>query len=339
MLTNREANILNIIVTEYVSTGQPVGSKQIASHLLKEVSSATIRNDMADLEEEGYIMRPHISAGGVPSNIGYRKHVSSIIQSRNEVSDSEREAILKRLKPDVNDVMEFIKTAAQCLADLAQNAAVITYPVAEKQRLIHFDLVKVNSTDALLVLVLPERRIKSVTVKFHSTISQNQMTFVANRLNGIFAGMNPFQIRFQNASLSHTETAIIDALLSIMNVEDANQPDLHVAGVKYLLSQPEFAQGPLGSSVVGALEDSSKIVSVLANTIKSESQVLIGDDINAEPLKPCSVVACRYGIADEATGMISIIGPTRMRYDRSIALIHSMSSIMNDMLAEQYGRV
>ncbi len=339
MLTTREADILNIIVSEYVSTGHPVGSKQIASHLLKEVSSATIRNDMADLEEGGYITRPHISAGGVPSNAGYRRHISSINQGANDISDSEREVTLRKLKQGSSDIVELVKTAAHCLADLAQNAVIITYPVAEKQRLIHFDLVKVNSTDALLVLVLPERRIKSVTVKFHSTISQNQMTFVANRLNGIFAGMNPFQIRFQNISLSQTETAIIDALLSIMNVDDSSQPELHLAGVKYLLAQPEFAHGTSVASVVGALEDSMRIVSVLTSALKTESRVLIGDDINSELLKPCSVVAFKYGVTGETTGMIGIIGPTRMRYDRAIALVHSMSSIRNTMLAEQYGRV
>ncbi len=336
MITEREVDILNIIVGEYVSTVQPVGSKQIASHLLKEVSTATIRNDMADLEEEGYIVRPHISAGGVPSNTGYRRHVASLDQTANELPASDRELILKKLKPSVKDMEEFVKTAAQCVADFAQNAVVITYPVSEKQRLVHFDLVKINSTDALLVLVLPERRIKTVTVKFHSTISQDQMTFIASRLNGLFSGMNQFQIRFQHLSLSPTETSIIDALLSIMNVEDATRFDLHVAGVKYLLAQPEFA-GQTAAGVVGALEDSMGMASVLAGALKSGSQVLIGDDIHSEPLKPCSLVTARYGVADEVTGMIGIIGPTRMRYDRSIVLIRSVSSIMNDLLAEQYG--
>ncbi len=337
MITEREVDILNIIVSEYVSKVQPVGSKQIASHLLKEVSTATIRNDMAELEEEGYIMRPHISAGGVPSNIGYRKHVASLNQTANDLPVLDRDIIHKRLKASAKDMDEFIKVAAQCLADLAENAVVITYPIAEKQRLVHFDLVKVNSTDALLVLVLPERRIKTVTVKFHSTISQDQMTFVANRLNSLFSGMNQFQIRFQHVSLSPTEAAVIDSLLSIMNAEDVTYSDFHVAGVRHLLAQPEFAASPVASGVVGALEDSIGIASVLTGALKSGSQVLIGDDIKSEPLKSCSVVAERYGVMAEVTGMIGIIGPTRMRYDRSIALVRSVSSIMNDLLVEQYG--
>ncbi|MSQ31630.1 MAG: heat-inducible transcription repressor HrcA [Dehalococcoidia bacterium] len=336
MITEREVDILNIIVGEYVSTVQPVGSKQIASHLLKEVSSATIRNDMADLEEEGYIVRPHISAGGVPSNNGYRRHVASLDQTAKEPPASDRELILKKLRPSVRDIEKFVKTAGQCLADLVQNVVVITYPVSEKQRLVHFDLVKVNSTDALLVLVLPERRIKTVTVKFHSTISQDQMTFVASRLNGLFSGKNQFQIRFQHVSLSPTETSIIDALLSIMNGEEATRFDLHVAGVKYLLAQPEFT-GQTASGVVGALEDSIGIALVLAGALKSGSQVLIGDDLHSDPLRPCSLVTARYGVADEVTGMIGIIGPTRMQYGRSIALIRSVSLVMNDLLAEQYG--
>lgn len=337
MITEREVEILNIIVGEYVSTVQPVGSRQIASHMLKEVSTATIRNDMADLEEEGYITRPHISAGGVPSDIGYRRHVASLDQAANELPASDLEMIQKRLKSSVKDMEEFVKASAQCIADLAQNAVVITYPVALKHRLVHFDLVKVNSTDALLVLVLPERRIKTVTVKFHSTISQDQMTFVANRLNSLFSGMNQFQIRFQRLSLSPTETAIIDALLSIMNVEDVAHLDLQVAGVKYLLAQPEFAASQVASGVVGALEDSNLMSSVLSGALKSGLQVLIGDDIHSEPLKPCSIISARYGVEDEVTGIISIIGPTRMRYDRSLALIRSVSGIMNDLLVEQYG--
>src|SRR6185295_8433979 len=128
MITEREVDILNIIVGEYISTIQPVGSKQIASHLLKEVSTATIRNDMADLEEEGYIVRPHISAGGVPSNNGYRRHIASLDQSANEIQSSDRELILKKLRYSVKDIEDFVKTAAQCLADFVQNAVVITYP-------------------------------------------------------------------------------------------------------------------------------------------------------------------------------------------------------------------
>ena len=335
MFSGRKAHILNIIVDEYVTTAQPVGSKQVAMRLLKEVSPATIRNDMADLEEQGYILRPHTSAGGVPSSLGYRRYVTFLEQGQQELPSGDRAAISTRLRGISGNPEGLMRAVAASLASIAHNAAVVTYPRSPQPRLRHLDMVKVQQKAALLVVLTQEQQLRRHLVRFADSVSQDQLLFISNRLNSLFNGLNPTQIQSQRSALSPLESVVLDAALAAMEGEQA-YVEAQVAGIKYLLDQPEFAQGGQMREVVEVLEDVGTLSAIMPSSMEGSYQVLIGEENPRESMRQCSIIMARYGSPDEARGVVSIIGPTRMQYQRSIAAARSLASLMDELLAELY---
>jgi len=336
-LTPRQATILNIIVADYIATATPVPSEHIARRHRLGVSPATVRNEMSALEGEGYIIRPHTSAGGVPSDKGYRFFVESLAEVP-ELPLEVRVAIRRRMA-QARDLEWCVRVAAEVLAELVRNLGLVTFPVAGGARLRHLELVHLQDLLALLVAIFQPARVRQRFIPLPEPASQEDLTRTANRLTALFSGLDRRSIAERTEELTPREEQVVDHLLALMEEEDrALYTDLYMEGLKHLLRQPEFAEADRAWQVVDLVEERKPLQEVLAEAPQGEGvRVVIGGEQREEALRPFSVVLARYGVPGEAVGVVGVLGPTRMEYPRAIAGVRYLSAVLNEMVGAVRG--
>jgi len=337
VLSRRSEAILKIIVSEYIASANPVASEGIAHSYSLGVSPATIRHEMACLEEEGYITRPHTSAGGVPSDKGYRYYIECLIEGV-ELSEKEQQAIRQFFYQAEQDMEEWVRLAAAVLARRLRNVALVTLPRATACHLRYLDLVSVQEFLALLIIVLQEARLKQQLFALDQPLSQDELTVISNKLNAGYKGLTHSQISVQKLELSPFEEQAREAITQIMRTEDERQnEELYLDGLRHLLSQPEFVKGEKTLDLVEVLEERSIVNSLLSSLgNKMGRMVIIGNENKEQALQQCSVVLNSYGVPGRAEGAIGIIGPTRMPYNQVIPTVNYFSLLMSELLSELY---
>lgn len=340
MLSPRREKILRAIVEQYVAKARPVPSQEILADRGMEVSSATIRNEMMRLEEEGYIIRPHTSAGSVPTDKGYRRYVEAIGDIQLPVAE---QRLVSHLFHQVErELEEWLNLAATLLAQMVHNTAVVTTPKAPSCRFKHLELVSLQGSLALLVVVLDGARVRQQLISFDQVMFQEKLTIMATKLNAIFAGLNSAQIRAKDtAGLSLTEQKLTDCLAKIMETEDEREyAEPYLDGLHFMLSQPEFAHDQhLALSLMELIERRSLMRSIIPPGFTGRSvRVIIGRENRAESIHDYSVVISRYGLPQEAAGTIGVIGPTRMPYAHTMATVNYLASVLSRLVARLYGR-
>lgn len=338
MLTERKERILKIIVGEYVSTATPVGSESIARKHELGVSPATIRNDMAYLEEEGYIAHPHPSAGRIPSDKGYRYYVDSLIEGV-ELPLFEQRTIRHQFHQVETDLEEWVQLAAATLARMVQNVALVTFPKATLSRFRRMELVAIQEFLALLIVVLQEAKIKKQMLPLDEALSQEELSAIANKLNAAFEGLSGWQITAKRLELSAMEEQVVQTLVRIMQAEDDQHcDDPYLDGLRHILSQPEFADGASVLRIMEVFEDRSLLKAILPQAmVEAGVQVVIGEENMQEAMRHCSVVLGRYGVLGEATGVVGVVGPTRMRYGQAISIVRYLGQVMSELVAGLHG--
>lgn len=332
--TPRRKAILNIIVAEYIATAMPVASETILRNYKLGVSSATIRNDMAYLEKEGYIAKPHTSAGSIPLAKGYRNYVESI--SKNiELPMEEQYHIRDSFHNVEEEVERWLKLAAALMSRLVGNAALVTFPKAKKCRLKHLELVSLHEYLALLILVLSETVLKQQLLSFSQPVTQEQLNIITNKLNTNYVGLTSSQLLAKKSTLNSEEQRITDSVVDMMNTEDELEYHAtYLEGLRLMLGQPEFMGKDRMLRVMELMEARDWLKSVLHNQLENERvQVVIGEENRDESLKDLSLVLGRYGIPQKVKGAIGVIGPTRMDYRRAISTVGYMSDLLSYLLA------
>jgi len=332
--TPRRKAILNIIVAEYIATAMPVASETILRNYKLGVSSATIRNDMAYLEKEGYIAKPHTSAGIIPLAKGYRNYVESI--SKNiELPMEEQYHIRDSFHNVEEEVERWLKLAAALMSRLVGNAALVTFPKAKKCRLKHLELVSLHEYLALLILVLSETVLKQQLLSFSQPVTQEQLNIITNKLNTNYVGLTSSQLLAKKSTLNSEEQRITDSVVDMMNTEDELEYHAtYLEGLRLMLGQPEFMGKDRMLRVMELMEARDWLKSVLHNQLENERvQVVIGEENRDESLKDLSLVLGRYGIPQKVKGAIGVIGPTRMDYRRAISTVGYMSDLLSYLLA------
>jgi heat-inducible transcriptional repressor len=337
MLSPRQEAILKIIVGEYVGTATPIASESIAHNCGLRSSPATIRNEMARLEEEGYITRPHTSAGGVPSDKGYRYYVETLVEAR-ELPPAEQLMIYDLFHQVERALEKWAHLAAMLLSRLVGNAALITPPKATDSRFRHLELVALQEFLALLVLVLREARIKQQLLPFEEAVSQDELSTIVNRLNQAYHGLTASQIWAKGAELYSLEEQVTKAVLAVMQAEDEQEYEQpYLDGLRHMLSQPEFVRSDKLLDMLEVFEDKGLLRAVLPRMPASEAvQVIIGGENKEEAMHQCSVVISGYGVPGKVSGAIGVVGPTRMHYARTISTVRYMSSMMSSLTRELY---
>ncbi|MBI2872873.1 MAG: heat-inducible transcription repressor HrcA [Chloroflexi bacterium] len=339
VLSTRKKAILNILVRDYIHTASPVGSAQVARHPALGVSPATVRNDMAELEEEGYISRRHVSGGGVPSDKGYRFYVEHMGQDHQPPSDM-RWLVQHRFRVVSREPEAWSRVAATILSQAVRNVAMVTFPSAIQSRLKYLQLVRLQEFLALLVLVLQSARVRQQLLRLPDNVAQQDLTALANKLSARFAEKD----RHQMAVMPAEEVSPLEALVtreahSLMEAEDrAAFRDVWVEGLRHMLAQPEFASGQRAREVAEVVED-RELVSNLLTAVQGHPGVcvLIGEENGRDLLRPFSVVLCQYGIPGQSMGVVGVMGPTRLDYTTAIAGVQYISLCMGRLLAGLYG--
>lgn len=340
MLKLRTSTTLRILVNEYISSVAPVSSEDIARRSPTKVSSATIRNEMAELEEEGYITRPHISAGGVPSDKGYRFYVESL-EDPLELPRGMQRDIRHRFGQAQRDPEAWVQLAATVLSRMADNMVIVTFPRANSARLKHIQLVYIQEFLALLVIVLQGARLRQHLLPMDEPTTQGELTEAANKLNDSLEGLTYSEARVKQLELTPLEEVVREGTIAALEGMEAESALEHyVDGLRLLLNQPEFAETGRAKEIVEILEERVLLRSILSEAPGEGSMgVFIGDENPKEELKPFSVIMSQYGIPREASGTISVIGPTRMEYASAIGGVRFLSSYMSELIMSVHGRM
>ena len=338
MLSHRTETILKSIVGQYITKATPVPSQSIINDYELGVSAATIRNEMAYLEQEGYINRPHPSAGSIPSDKGYRYYVESLTDIKLPLAE---QCLIGHLFHQIErELGEWLSLAATLIAQLAQNMAVVTMPKPVGCQFKHLELVALQDSLALAVLILRGARIKQQLVTFDQVISQPELTVITYKLNAAYSGLTSTQILAKNIDLSPTEQQLTDCLIKIMQAEDEQEyEEPYLNGWHLMLNQPEFVRSRRMLALMELVEHRNLLSTIVPHELPSQGvQVIIGKENKAEVIHDFSVVISQYGLPEEAIGTISVIGPTRMPYARAISAISYLSSVLSRLVAELYAR-
>jgi heat-inducible transcriptional repressor len=293
---------------------------------------------MAHLEEAGYITRQHPSAGSIPSDKGYRYYVESLGEI--ELPLAEQTLISHLFHQVEGELEEWLRLTAKLIAQLVHNMAVVTTPKTINCHFKYLELVRLQDSLALGIFVLRGARIKQRLINFNETVPQSKLTDFANRLNGLYSGLSRSEILDRKPELSPVEQQLTDWLVDIMQAEDEKEyEEPYLDGLHFMLSQPEFNQSQQAKSLM-ELIDHRNLIKIIAPAghRNQELQVVIGKENRAEAIQDYSIILGRYGLADEATGTIGVIGPTRMPYARAIATVSYLSSLMSKLTAELYGQ-
>jgi len=337
VISPRSEIILKSIINWYIEHAVPISSQNLVHEFDLGVSSATVRNEMAYLEENGYIFRPHTSAGSIPSDKGYRFYVASLEESALPLSE---QRMINHLFHQVEGKMdEWLSLAAAVISRISQNTAVITVPKNADCQFRHLELISIQDTLVLLVLVLRGARIKQQLLTFENPVSQSELGAMSVKINLAFEGLTLAQIKSKSLEASPSERQIIDSVVSIIKFEDEQEYNQsYLEGLHFMLNQPEFSHNQKILTIMELLEHRNMLGTIIPQDLEGPKiRVIIGTENKVELAQECSLVISRYGLPDEASGTIVVVGPTRMAYPRVISAVSYLSILLSGMVAELYG--
>ncbi len=338
-LNDRRQSLLEFIVGDYIQTAVPVASQQIARRHRLRVSPATIRNDMAELEELGYISRPHASAGGVPADAAYRFYVERV-SPRPRPSRRFEALVRGAIEPEAGDPEGWARGAAAVLSDAVLNVAIATTPRASHARIKQLQLVHLHDRRALLVLVMQEARLRQHIVPFAEPVSQDELTALAARLNATLAGLSAADVR-RVWDAGRGDDGLADAVVAELTrlLDEEEREGLahrYTEGLGHMLSQPEFQSAVSAREAVEVVEDDDALRGVLPALSEQAGagsvRVVIGGESHSQQLRPYSIVIARYGAPGQAMGVIGILGPTRMDYVRAISSVRYLADFLSGLV-------
>ena len=335
MLTIRQKTILKSIVDDYVKTAIPIASETIARNHDLGVSPATVRNEMANLEDAGYIARSHASAGSVPLDKAYRFYVGPLASLQSaSLPKGVRASVHKRLSAVESDVDEWTSVAAAMLASLVGNMGIATFPKARESRVRHLEMVRLQDFLAMLIVVLGQARLRRHVIRLKEPVASEEFEISKNKVKRQLVGLTRREIESKEMDLTPLEEELLEATILILRDEERDaRRDHYVYGLRNLLGQPEFIENDKIRLLVEGVEDGSLVHSVLEETPDGNVvRVIIGQENRGDVLWPLSVVICQYGIPDEVFGVVGAVGPTRMEYSKTIAGVRFISSVMSNMV-------
>jgi heat-inducible transcriptional repressor len=347
-LSPRKEEILRALVEEHIRTAEPVASKQLSDQLARfhgsGYASATVRNELAALEEDGLIYQPHVSAGRLPTDLGYRYFVERLM-GESRLSLEEQRLIRHQFFQVQHQLDEWVRLTASVMAQALQSAAIITPPRGRAARLKHFELLALYDAVALIVLVLDDGTVRQERLLLDSPTTQDELSRMARRLNdryhGASAAVVAERLQLDADTLTPNDRIVVEALARVLAQLNILAPDSYIHdGIVQLLRREEFAHADPERirQVVEVLERNRFVPAIAPQVMAAEGvQVIIGSENATDALKDMSVIVSRYGVEGQVSGMLGIVGPIRMQYGRAIAVVRYMTEMLNDLLSELYG--
>ncbi|TMB48977.1 MAG: heat-inducible transcription repressor HrcA [Chloroflexi bacterium] len=345
-LTERQRTVLRAVVEDYVLNAAPVGSKNLVARWGMGVSSATIRSAMAELESMGLLQHPHTSSGRVPSDLGYRIYVETLMRET-ELDRADRLMIRHQFSQVQLTSNEWLRLAASVLATSTRSASVVTPAKARRARFGHLQLAEIGDGSRLAVLVLADgrvvqRRLKRTAIDQlapDASIGQADLDAAAAVLNTELAGLSGPQARRRGTRLTPLASHVAGVIADLLEESDAVVvEDVFTDGIVNVLEQPEFAEGTKVRAILEVLRRTDfleQLVPVV--THHGGVHVIIGHENPNDAMQEVSLVFAPYGAPDSALGLLGVLGPTRMPYPRAIPAVRYLATLMNELISSQYG--
>jgi len=334
-LTQRQKAILKAVVEEYILTALPVPSDKIAGAYGLKVSPATVRNEMMELGELGLLTHPHTSAGRIPSDLGYRYYTDNLMPEIS-LSPMEQQMIRHQFHQVEAEVDEWGPLAAAVMAQVARTAALATRLHARENRIKRLELVSVQDDLALVVLILRSGGVRQRMLRLAQPVEREDLIRMANHLTAVLEGRTAFEASRAASGLSGLEQEL--ALLAARLMEQGERSwsgGLFYEGIGFVSVEPEFVRTERLVSLMEALQRGMLLAPLLADALVSGGlKVVIGSENKAEELRDFSVVLKRYGLSDQAAGVVGVVGPTRMRYWRAVSLVRFMADLLDRLVME-----
>ena len=330
-LNERKLKILKAVIQNYLETGEPVGSRTISKYTDLNLSSATIRNEMADLEELGYIVQPHTSAGRIPSDKGYRLYVDMLMQDKEQEVTEIKEQMLE--KADKMD--QLLKQAARVLANSTNYATMVSAPVSAKNRVKFIQLSQVDEEQLIAVIVLEGNIVKNQILKVDEELDSETLLKLNMLLNTTLNGMAIDQITLgliaklkeQAGIHSGVISDVLDAVANVIQLEQ--DMEIYTSGATNIFRYPELSDKQSAQEIISAFEEKQQLSELVTQTLSSDSkgiQVYIGNETPVQNMKDCSVVTATYELGEGMQGTIGIIGPKRMDYERVMDTLKTLQT-------------
>ncbi len=328
-LDDRKMKILQTIIKTYLETGEPVGSRTISKYADLNLSSATIRNEMADLEDLGYIVQPHTSAGRIPSDKGYRWYVDMLMDEKEqEVTEMKEQMLQKADKMD-----QLLKQAAKVLAANTNYATMISAPTYNRNKLKFIQLSQVDENQIIAVIVMEGNIIKNKIVTVDEELGNETLLKLNMLLNTNLTGMSIEEInlgmiaRLKEQAGIHSEV-ISDVLDAVANVIQIDDLEIYTSGATNIFKYPELSDRQSAQEIISAFEEKQQLASIVTQTLADEEnkgiQVYIGNETPVQNMKDCSVVTATYELGEGMQGTIGIVGPKRMDYEHVMKTLKTL---------------
>jgi len=331
--------ILGLVVREYLESASPVSSRALVEDYGLGVSTATVRNELARLEELGYLDHPHTSAGRIPTHKGYRRFVTRLLDG-GELPLQERRTIAHQFYQARRDFEQWMPLAASVLARTTRGAALVTSPRATEVRYKHLQLISTQGQMVLLVLVLRGGTIRQQMLSLAEPFNQEALNEASDRLNQLCSGLAGDEIEARVEGLPPFEADIARLVIDIMRSADTHTTGpVFRDGLSEVLQEPEFAEGEQAQGLVRVMEERSFLDAVLADALSPDVgsvRVLIGGEGRWDELRACSLVLARYGVTGFVTGALGVVGPTRMFYGRAISTVSFVAGLLSDLVSDIY---
>lgn len=331
-LSERQHKILRAIIQNYLETGEPVGSRTLSKSTDLNLSSATIRNEMADLEDLGYIFQPHTSAGRIPSDKGYRLYVDMLMADKEQELDELKSVMLEK----TDKVDKVLKQAAKVLAANTNYATMVSAPVNRKNTLKFIQLSQVDEEQIVAVIVMNGNVIKNKIIDVEESLSNETLLKLNMLLNTTLNGMSIEEInlgliaRLKEQAGIHSKVIsdVLDAVAEIIHVDE--DMEIYTSGATNIFKYPELSDKQSAQEILNAFEEKQQLAELVSETLSSDEnhgiQVYIGEEAPVKTMKDCSVVTATYELGDGLTGTIGIIGPKRMDYEHVMKTLKTLQS-------------
>lgn len=330
-LNERKIKILQAIINDYIQTAEPVGSRTIAKKYNLGISSATIRNEMSDLEEMGYIIQPHASAGRIPSDLGYRLYVDQLMQHKEPIENSQIYTHLASIiNRNISQIDYLMEETARALSMLTNYTTIISEPLIRQTKLKQIRLIPFDSQSLMLIIATEENFIKNYILKMRQAPDDEKVFRISTRLNNILKGHSLEDIDEEIVNLLKSQfqdyIEIIDPVINAIEttIKASEDVQVHLSGAKNILAFPEFSDTNKAKMLFQTLEEKDVLITLLGERTNDDMQILIGNENTIEQMKDCSVITTSYRMGEHTRGSIGILGPTRMDYSQVVSTLNSM---------------
>jgi len=337
ILNDRKIKILEAIINDYIQTAEPIGSRTIAKKYNLGISSATIRNEMSDLEDMGFIIQPHASSGRIPSDKGYRLYVDRLMRRR-ELTDEEVRFLRQIIISNMNQIDNLMQETARAIALLTNYATIVSESLVKKILIRHIQFVPVDERSFVMVLVTDSKVVKNHTIYMDNSPDEETLQKLSKLVNDNLRNNSlddidnelVSKIAAQAGDEADVVWTVMKAVVEVVHAEDNVQ--IYTSGVKNILGFPGFDDIEKAKAMFQALEEKDMLITLLGKDNSEKIQVVIGSENNLALFEECSLIKSNYNVGGQNFGSIGIIGPKRMDYSQAVSVLSGILKHINAVI-------